>query len=855
MAQRRRSPAKHFLSSQLVILSLSVATSLAARDVAGAVTARVRHAVHPVLTRKDHNPTLRITIDAGAERAAELRALSFELTGADVAQDVEFVELFATGDRADFSTSTPLGSIPAAATLKFAKVRKLSPGKNIFWLSVRLRPSADLTHHLTARCELIETNLGTMIPSEETELVRHRIGVALRQHNEDGVHTYRIPALATSPKGTLLCVYDMRRRMGRDLQEDIDIGLSRSTDGGQTWDSPQVIMDMGEYNGLPQEQNGCSDPGILVDQQTGEIFVFAVWMSGKPGKHQWVGDGSEPGYEIGKSAQLLLVRSKDDGKTWTKPENMTRKLKQESWWLLAPSPQQGIQLSDGTLVMPVQGRVEQDVTFATLMVSRDHGETWTVGNAAYTQGNECQAALLGDGSIMLNMRNDRERFRAVFTTLDLGKTWTPHPTNRNTLIEPNCNGSLYRFDYAAGGQQNHVLLFANPHTQKGRTHHAIQVSFDDGRTWPESHHLLLDEGRGAGYPSLSKIDEQHVGIVYEGSQSHLVFEKISLAELLAPKIQPTRSPGTTSLTNANVSFEEPAEHYVEISRGGVTAIIVDNAALEDGPAKGHKAGYNGLALFRREGMPGNLFVPAYSGLNFEHIHDGTKSVDKERFEPRAAPMTLRRVDAFTVELYQPPTPNWQLESCGRYRMLEDGVIEYAFDCIPRADTFRQDWVGLFWASYIQAPEDKAIYFLGRPAADPQAKPAWLALLPEKHGADATHAPADWKRKLDIDPAFSLTLVNHPSKFVPAESWYYGVSHGFAYVQMFRPKDQIWLAQSPSGGGGGNPAWDFQWFTTSADVDQPYGFVMRAAVVPFTTREHLERDLAGHLTALGIRPER
>ena len=79
-----------------------------------------------------------------------------------------------------------------------------------------------------------------------------------------------------------------------------------------------------------------------------------------------------------------------------------------------------------------------------------------------------------------------------------------------------------------------MLLFANPHSQKGRTHHTIQVSFDDGRTWPESHHRLLDEGRGAGYPSLTRVDDEHVGIVYEGSQSHLVFERISLTELLGP---------------------------------------------------------------------------------------------------------------------------------------------------------------------------------------------------------------------------------------------------------------------------------------------------------------------------------
>ena len=194
----------------------------------------------------------------------------------------------------------------------------------------------------------------------------------------------------------------------------------------------------------------------------------------------------------------------------------------------------GIQLADGTLVMPSQGREEQGKEFSTVMTSRDHGANWTVATPAYSGGSECQAVQLGDGSIMLNMRNEHERYRAVFTTRDLGKTWEPHATNRKTLIEPNCNGSLLRVDYEQAGGKKHVLLFANPHTQKSRTHHTIQVSFDDGRTWPESHHLLLDEGRGAGYPSLTRIDEGHVGIVYEGSQSHLVFEKFALAELLNP---------------------------------------------------------------------------------------------------------------------------------------------------------------------------------------------------------------------------------------------------------------------------------------------------------------------------------
>ncbi len=511
-------------------------TRAAAENVA-AIRMSVSCPVHPILIRNSHSPLVRVVVEVSQATEAKIKAVAFQLEGTDDLGDLESLTLFWTGDKDAFSSEHRFAdAAQPSATITFRGQQTLQAGKNVFWLSCRLKDNADLLHGVSATCTKIETTQGDFGPKETSPGLRHRIGVALRRHQEDGVHTYRIPALSTSPKGTMLCVYDMRRRTGRDLQEDIDIGLSRSTDGGSRWDPVRVIMDMGEYGGLPQEQNGCSDPGIIVDHQTGEIFCFALWMNGKPGKHQWAGDGSEPGFEIGKSAQFMVVRSEDDGVTWTKPENLTRKLKQESWWLLAPSPQSGINLPDGTLVMPVQGRVGEAVlaTFATLMVSHDHGKTWTVGKPAYNGGNECQAALLGDGSIMLNIRNDHERFRAVAVTKDLGETWEPHPTSRNLLIEPNCNGSLMRFDYVADGKQKHVLLFANPHTQTGRTHHTIQVSFDDGKTWPESHHRLLDEGLGAGYPSLTRVDEDHVGIVYEGSQSHLVFEKIRLNELLHP---------------------------------------------------------------------------------------------------------------------------------------------------------------------------------------------------------------------------------------------------------------------------------------------------------------------------------
>lgn len=549
---------RHFESKSLVLIGawvvLFFAVPLHGLAQEAKLAASVVRPVHPILIRNEDGPILRVVVNVPKGQTVQCQSLVVSLDRTDDLNDVDGLRLFSTGSQEVFSPETPLGQeITPAKSITLPVARALVEGQNVFWLSCRLKDTADLQHQIAASCTSIVTSIGTVTPRDDVANARQRIGIALRKHNDDGVHTYRIPALTASAKGTLLVVYDMRRRAGRDLQEDIDIGLSRSTDGGRTWESPRVIMDMGQFGGLPQEQNGCSDPGIIVDQQTGEILCFALWMNGKPGKHQWVDDGSEPGFEIGKSAQFMMVRSTDDGVSWSLPENLTRQLKQESWWLLAPAPQSGFSLSDGTLVMPVQGRTgrERLETFATLMSSRDHGKTWTVGNPGYTGGNECQAAQVGDCSIMLNIRNDHERFRAIVMTRDLGKTWQPHSTSRNTLIEPNCNGSLLRFDYKRGAERKHVVLFANPHSQKGRTHQTVQVSFDDGFTWPDSHHWLLDEGRGAGYPSLTRVDRDHVGIVYEGSQSQLVFEKLALIDLL----EPTRRHAARDVWQREVSNE------------------------------------------------------------------------------------------------------------------------------------------------------------------------------------------------------------------------------------------------------------------------------------------------------------
>jgi hypothetical protein len=307
------------------------------------------------------------------------------------------------------------------------------------------------------------------------------------------------------------------------------------------------------------------------------------------------------------------------------------------------------------------------------------------------------------------------------------------------------------------------------------------------------------------------------------------------------------------LTNPDVRYKVADERYVVLKRNGYKAIIVDNSAVDTADLPGHRAGYNGLASLTHLDQTENVFVPSYAGLNFEHIHDGTTAGLVEKFEPRKFPMQLRVIDEFTVEVYQPPTGNWQLESCGRYAILPDGVIEYTFECIPKVNHYARDFIGLFWASYIHQPEDKSIFFKG--SADNEGSMKWINAVTPSHGVASTHRPDRSVQLPPVDPDFPLTLVNHPSDYVVSDPWYYGVSRGWALVQMFRKQDQIWIAQSPSGGGKGNPAWDFQWFIRKPKAGQSYGFVMRIAYLPYVSAEQIESRVQRHLSALNIEPTR
>ena len=341
-----------------------------------------------------------------------------------------------------------------------------------------------------------------------------------------GYRQYRIPALAVSMRGTILAAYDGRPNLD-DLPNPIDLLLRRSFDNGVTWE-PQQLVRTGA--GL----QGFGDPSLLVDADTGRIFMFHA-----AGTHSGFFEavaGLEPEDDV---QHADVSYSDDDGGTW-QHRRLTAQLKNPGITGLFAAAGQGIQIHTG----PFAGRLVQQYVLlmegsimAASAFSDDHGEMWQLGEliGPGTTGvgpNENKVVCLDDGRLLLHSRATPCRLSAV--SEDGGQTWSPLQPVPD-LPDPSDNGSLARFDglpavHAPGSAETSTwLLASNNHDPHLRRNTVLSLSPDNGATWPAK--LLLCPGSSA-YSTVTRLPDGNIGVLYErDGYREIVFASIPAGQL------------------------------------------------------------------------------------------------------------------------------------------------------------------------------------------------------------------------------------------------------------------------------------------------------------------------------------
>ncbi len=478
----------------------------------------------PVLKGLSANPVLRIALAIPAGNGEQqFRKLQCTVNPSAI-KNVGKIDVYLTGAE-PFSTTNQIASVnPSSSAFDIPVTINQQPGIQFIWVSIVLKNDADINNFIELHCKkIIDVNGKELLVKESNSTFVKRLGVALRKAGDDNVNTYRIPGIATTDKGTLISVYDIRYNNAKDLPENIDVGLSRSTNGGNTWEPMKVIMDMG----APHENNGIGDPAVLFDPVTKKIWVAALWSKGNRSIA-----GSLPGLSPDTTGQFVVVSSDDDGVSWSAPKSITTEVKNPAWHLFFNGPGSGIAMQDGKLVFAAQYWDEKKMPYSTIIYSNDHGGSWK-GKLAGPKSNttESQVVETTPGTLMLNMRDNRGGFRSVATTNNLGTSWTEHSTSYNALADPVCMGSLIKTKVKVKGVMKDVLFFSNPNTSSGRYNITIKASLDLGETWMPANQLLIDERQCYGYSSLTKVDDSTIGILYEGTRD-LYFVKVPVSEII-----------------------------------------------------------------------------------------------------------------------------------------------------------------------------------------------------------------------------------------------------------------------------------------------------------------------------------
>lgn len=271
---------------------------------------------------------------------------------------------------------------------------------------------------------------------------------------------------------------------------------------------------------------------------------------------------------------LWVVESKDHGRTWEHPRDLTDQIKRKKdEHALLVSPGKGITTSKGDIVIGFYdyGDGHQD---SSMVYSTDNGETWKRTADIQNQSgdsSENEITELDDGTLRMFYRNSNGRLSYADIVKDEATgEYTMGSEVKVTSVNVNsgCNLSVLSYSQKVDGKQ---LLFVSCPTS-GRAAGKI-FSFlvddtkDDNPLVPYHTFTVPGGENGFVYSCLTELNDGRVGMLWEPNHSTMYFDVFEIYDLL---------PENTKLSSAYISVElETGEEYARVYGDGDPVISVE----------------------------------------------------------------------------------------------------------------------------------------------------------------------------------------------------------------------------------------------------------------------------------------
>lgn len=440
--------------------------------------------------------------------------------------------------------------------------------------------------------------------------------VTVFRGGEDDTDTFRLPAVVTTTKGTLLAFAEARTVSPLD-HDPHGIVVRRSVDGGTKWGA---ITGVAPYDEATKcSTSGASPVSVTRGEHAGDVVV--VYLSCLEGV-------AMPG----------VVRSSDDGRTWSKPATVEVATAdgRVPTTRVVPGPGHAIELQHGShagrLVVAAWGELA-GVRSTYLLLSDDGGRSWRIGaSAAQTGGDrnvdESIVTEAADGMLLLSSRNPADA-RTQARSADGGETFTPGADGNvlevhKDLVNPGVQGSLLTVG-------DHVI-FSSPSDPTYRRGLRLWRSADLGATWQEG--PLVVPGVAA-YSDLVALDDDTIGVLVETGDRQ-PYERIDLVPVAMRRFDETPAPLPDGFDPATAIagrvVVDKARFAVEslcMTTGGVAKVGLDGGDLEANIAKGlSDVAVTGRLTYPGPGgkpltLDGNVALDLTAGISFRGTLNGS----------------------------------------------------------------------------------------------------------------------------------------------------------------------------------------------------------------------------------------